>query len=71
MYRDLEERVLKDAPANAADSKALPTQSIIDAALAARSTRLLRAIAKDRRGLTDQQRHLLLLLADMLDRTSH
>ncbi len=47
-----------------------PGQSIIELALAARDTALLRKIATERKGLTDQQRQALLLVADMLDRTA-
>ncbi len=67
VYRDLEERVLKDAPATWAESDGQPGQSIIEGALAARDTHLLRAIAAERKGLTDKQRQALLLLADLLD----
>jgi hypothetical protein len=67
VYRDLEERVLKDAPANSHPLDGQPGQSIIESALAARDTHLLRAIAAERKGLTDQQRHALLLIADILD----
>ncbi len=69
VYRDLEERVLKDTPANGADSNGVLGRSIIEAALAAHDTPLLRSIAAERRGLTDQQRQALLLVADLLDRT--
>ncbi len=44
-----------------------PGQSIIELALAARDTALLRKIATERKGLTDQQRQALLLVADLLD----
>ncbi len=44
-----------------------PGQSIIELALAARDTGLLRKIATERKGLTDQQRQALMLMADMLD----
>lgn len=70
VYRDLEERVLRDLPAGApaaANSHDKPGQSIIRSALAARDTRLLRSIAAEREGLTDRQRRALLLLADLLD----
>ncbi len=67
VYRDLEERVLKDAPVNAPDLDGKPGRSIIEGALAARETHLLRAIAAERKGLTDQQRQALLLVADILD----
>ncbi len=68
VYRDLEERVLRDAPANPPDGR--PGKSIIEAAFTARDTRLIRAIAAERKGLSDQQRQALLLLADILDRES-
>ena len=70
VYRDLEERVLRDVPANDAESNGSPGRSIIEAALAARDTHLLRAIAAERKGLNDQQRQALLLLADLLGRTT-
>ncbi len=44
-----------------------PGQSIIELAFAARDTDLIRKIATERKGLTDQQRQALLLLADLLD----
>ncbi len=44
-----------------------PGQSTIAAALAARDTTLLRKIAAERKGLTEQQRQALLFLAEMLD----
>ncbi len=47
-----------------------PGKSIIEAALAARDTRLLRNIAAERKGLTDQQRTVLLFVADLLDRAA-
>ncbi len=68
VYRDAEERVLSGAPQNRADSGGLPVESIIEAALKASNTGLLRAIAGERRGLTDKQRQALLLVADILDR---
>ncbi len=49
------------------DSAEKPGQSTIEAALAARDTALLRKIAAERKGLTDQQRKALLFLAEMLD----
>lgn len=70
VYRDLEERVLKDAPDNAPGSDGRPGKSIIEAAFVSRDTRLLRAIAAERKGLTDQERQALLLLADLLDRAA-
>ncbi len=48
-----------------------PGQSIVELALAARDTALLRKIATERKGLTDQQRQALLLMADMLDQAEH
>lgn len=71
VYRDLEERVLKDAPSNQAGPDGRPGKSIIEAAVTAGDTHLLRAIASERKGLSDQQRQALLLLADLLDRTTH
>lgn len=71
VHEDLEARVLKDAPAaeaGAGDGK--PGRSIIEGALAARDTHLLRAIASERKGLTDEQRQALLLVADILDHAS-
>lgn len=50
------------------ESRDKPGQGIIETALAARDTSLLRQIAKKRKGLTDQQRQALLLVADLLDR---
>ena len=47
-----------------------PGQETIEAALAARDTALLRRIAAERKGLTDQQRHALTLVADLLDRAA-
>ncbi len=44
-----------------------PGQSIIELALAARDTGLLRKIAAERKGLTDQQRQALMLVADLLE----
>ncbi len=67
VYRDLEERVLKDTPAESVGSNGQPGQSIIEGALTARDTHLLRAIAAERKGLTDKQRQALLLVADILD----
>ncbi len=70
VYRDLEERVFKDSSSEAATANHAPDKpgkSIIEAALAERDTGLLRKIAAERRGLTDQQRKALLLLADLLD----
>ncbi len=45
----------------------IPGRTIIEAALADRDTGLLRKIAVERKGLTDQQRRALLLVADLLD----
>jgi len=70
VYRDLEERVLKDIPATNPESHGKPGQGIVEAALAARDTRLLRAIAAERKGLNDRQRQALLLVADLLDRAA-
>ena len=47
-----------------------PGQHTIEAALAARDTALLRKIAAERTGLTDQQRDALRLVADLLDRAA-
>ncbi len=44
-----------------------PGQSIIELALVARDTSLLRKIAAERKGLTDEQRQALMLVADLLD----
>jgi len=52
------------------DSPHKPGQSTIEAALAARDTGLLRKIAAERKGLTDQQRNALLLVADLLERAA-
>ncbi len=73
VYRDLEERVLKDVAANASEVPPpadKPGKSIIEAAVAARDTALLRSIAAERKGLNDEQRRALLLLSDLLDRAS-
>ncbi len=70
VYRDLEERVFKDSSPEAATANHEPDKpgkSIIQAALAERDTGLLRKIAAERKGLTDQQRQALLLVADLLD----
>jgi hypothetical protein len=70
VYRDLEERVFNDALSHSATenhSPDKPGKSIIEAALAERDTGLLRKIAAERKGLTDQQRRALLLVADLLD----
>ncbi len=48
-----------------------PGQSIIELALAARDSGLLRKIAAERKGLTDQQRQALMLLADLLERAAN
>ncbi len=47
-----------------------PGQSIIEAALSARDTGLLRKIAAERMGLTEEQRQALTLVADLLDRAA-
>jgi hypothetical protein len=47
-----------------------PGKGIIEAALAARDTSLLRKIAAERKGLTEQQRQALGLVADLLDRAA-
>jgi hypothetical protein len=47
-----------------------PGQSTIETALAARDTGLLRKIAAERKGLTEQQRNALTLVADLLDRAA-
>ncbi len=65
VFRDLEERVLRDSPPLPPEDT--PGRSIIEAALADRDTTLLRKIAAERKGLTDQQRRGLLLLAELLD----
>lgn len=52
------------------DSRDKPGQGIIEAALAARDTGLLRKIAAERKGLTEQQRQALTLVADLLDRAA-
>jgi len=52
------------------DSSSRPGQNTIEAALAARDTSLLRKIAAERKGLTDQQRDALKLVADLLDRAA-
>ncbi len=45
-----------------------PGQNTIEAAFLARNSGLLREIAAERKGLTDQQRNALKLLADLIDR---
>ncbi len=68
LHRDLEERVLRDTPPSGTrDSSDRPGKSIVEMALAARDTGLLRSIAAQRKGLTDEQRRALLLVADLLD----
>ncbi|HYX67785.1 MAG TPA: hypothetical protein VE825_01525 [Terriglobales bacterium] len=47
-----------------------PGHSIIEQALAARDTGLLRQIAAERKGLNEQQRQALMLVADLLDRAA-
>lgn len=50
------------------DSPDKPGQSTIEAALAAGDTALLRKLAMERKGLSEQQRNALLLVADLLER---
>lgn len=66
VYRDLEERVLRDLPAEASGSHDVPGRSTIEAAIAEKDTVLLRKIAAERKGLRDDQRRALLLVADLL-----
>ncbi len=47
-----------------------PGQSVIESALATRDSNLLRKIAAERKGLTDEQRNALKLVADLLDRST-
>ena len=47
-----------------------PGQSTIEAALETRDSGLLRKIALERKGLTDEQRNALTLVADLLDRAA-
>ncbi len=68
VFTDLEERVLADVPPQEPDAQERPGSSVIEAALADRDTVLLRKIASARKGLTDEQRRALLLVADLLDR---
>ncbi len=71
VFRDLEERVLKEfpePPPGASGFADQPGRSIVEAALASRDVALLRGIAAERKGLTDQQRSALLLVADLLER---
>jgi hypothetical protein len=68
VYRDLEERVLSDAPDTSAGVHDAPGRTLIEAAIAERDTGLLRKIAAERKGLNDEQRRALLLLADLLER---
>ena len=68
VYRDLEERVLRDASLSTNSSHDVPGRSVIEAAIAERDTALLRRIAAERKGLNDEQRRALLLLADLLER---
>ncbi len=49
------------------ESSERPGQSTIEAALATRDTALLRKIAAERKGLTEQQRQALFFIAEMLD----
>lgn len=72
LNQDLEERVFSDLPSQTLAAIHLPDEpgkSIIESALADRDTRLLRDIAAERKGLTDQQRRALLLVADFLDQS--
>ncbi len=64
LHREVEERLLKDVSPAVQDR---PGKSIVQMAIAARDTHLLRSIAAERKGLTDQQRRVLLLVADLLD----
>ena len=52
------------------ESSDKPGQSLIEAALTSRDTGLLRKIATERKGLTEQQRNALILVADLLDRAA-
>ncbi len=47
-----------------------PGQSVIELALASRDSNLLRKIAVERKGLSDEQRNALKLVADLLDRAT-
>ncbi len=47
-----------------------PGQGIVESALAARDSNLLRKIAVERKGLTEEQRNALKLVADLLDRAT-
>ncbi len=68
LHRDLEERVRREIPPSSTrDSCNRPGKSIVEMVLVARDTGLLRSIAAQRKGLTDQQRRALLLVADLLD----
>ncbi len=49
------------------DSSEKPGQSTIEAAILGGDTTLSRKIAAERKGLTEQQRQALLLVADLLD----
>lgn len=52
------------------DSPEKPGQSTIEAALSSGDTRLLRKLAAERKGLTDEQRNALNLVADLLERAA-
>ncbi len=67
-YHDLEERVLREIPEGTNGSPDTPGRSIIEAAIGEKDTALLRKIAAERKGLRDEQRRALLLVADLLDR---
>jgi hypothetical protein len=69
VYDDLQERLFQDL--SPSDSQDKPGRSIIHAAIVSRDTALLRTIAAERKGLTDEQRRALLLLADLLARATH
>jgi hypothetical protein len=47
-----------------------PGQGIVESALAARDSDLIRKIAAERKGLTEEQRNALKLVADLLDRAT-
>ncbi len=66
VYRDLEERVLKDVAGE--NGHEVPGRSIIEAAIEEKDTALLRKIAAERKGLRDGQRRGLLLIADLIER---
>ncbi len=68
VFTDLEERVLGDLSPGLPDEQERPGKSVVEAALVEHDTVLLRKIASERKGLTDEQRRALLLVADLLDR---